>query len=330
MLYVIGYPDDCGGANVESFDTIKLWLEQGVDVTLLPTKHYQTTTITRLRERGCWTLKGKTVPAVDLIIPGSTVVSFGDWKFVAEAAALKEQGCRLIYVPCSTVPAKYDVEFFAKGGEFDLLIYQSHFQRTQWQEAFGYTRPYKMIPGAFDHTDFPYNPRPHEPGTTFHAGRISRPDVRKFSPDLWQAYEGSQATIMGWSPNVTARCGPPPSLSTVLKKRSMATSAFYAQLHAIVHPGGEALENWPRFVLEAMSAGVPVITDRRGGILEMIADGMTGFLCDSPRQMAEVAATLANDEGLRLAIAAQARNSLEVIANEQTIWKRWEPILEGC
>ena len=84
------------------------------------------------------------------------------------------------------------------------------------------------------------------------------------------------------------------------------------------------MENWPRFVLEAMAAGVPVVTNRSGGLPEMIVDGETGFLCDSEEEMAEVGTRLSKDEDLRMRIVEQAYDSLNSLADPILTWNKWD------
>ena len=60
-------------------------------------------------------------------------------------------------------------------------------------------------------------------------------------------------------------------------------------------------ENYPLVLLEAMAAGVPVVTTRVGGIPEMIDDGRSGLLVppDDPSALATALARVCADEGLR-------------------------------
>ncbi len=77
-------------------------------------------------------------------------------------------------------------------------------------------------------------------------------------------------------------------------------SQIYADADLLVHPA-----RWDAFglvVLEAMSAGLPVIVTRRCGAAECIADGKTGFLLDDPddwRGLADIIERLASPEDRR-------------------------------
>jgi len=68
---------------------------------------------------------------------------------------------------------------------------------------------------------------------------------------------------------------------------------------------------FPTAVLEAMAAGKPVVANAHGGSLEMVVDGVTGFLVppEQPDAMAAAVRRLLDDpsERLRLGESAQAR-----------------------
>lgn len=70
-------------------------------------------------------------------------------------------------------------------------------------------------------------------------------------------------------------------------------------------------EGHPRVVLEALAAGLPVITTDRGAIAETVVDGESGFvLCEpDPAALAERVLRLLRDEGLwvRMSDAARTR-----------------------
>jgi glycosyltransferase involved in cell wall biosynthesis len=70
-------------------------------------------------------------------------------------------------------------------------------------------------------------------------------------------------------------------------------------------------EGHPRVVLEAISAGLPVVTTNRGAIAETVVDGVSGFVLDDPvpEQLAERLLLLLKDDELkeRMSTAARAR-----------------------
>ncbi|HEX7380274.1 MAG TPA: glycosyltransferase [Pirellulales bacterium] len=64
-------------------------------------------------------------------------------------------------------------------------------------------------------------------------------------------------------------------------------------------------------VLQYMAAGLPVVANRVGVHQEMIVDGVTGFLADTPSEWAECVRRLAGDLHLRAAMGAAARRHVE-------------------
>jgi glycosyltransferase involved in cell wall biosynthesis len=185
------------------------------------------------------------------------------------------------------------------------------------------------IPGAFDATEFAYNPRPHAAGEAFVAGRVSRAAPNKFSPRTWGIlervnYHPFQYRVMGWEPAIEKTIGKPPPFAECLPCRAEPVDQFFASLHCYCQLNGAAVENWPRVGLEAMAAGVPIITQAKGGWLEMIEDGHTGFLCASEDEVGQRIDQLATDEDFRLTMAARAyRRLLTVLADQETIAEAW-------
>lgn len=66
-------------------------------------------------------------------------------------------------------------------------------------------------------------------------------------------------------------------------------------------------ETWCRAVTEAMAAGLPCVADRRGGIVEQIEDGVTGFLCETEEEFDDRLRLLIANPGLRFEMGMRAR-----------------------
>ena len=72
-------------------------------------------------------------------------------------------------------------------------------------------------------------------------------------------------------------------------------------------------ENYPLALLEAMAAGVPVVTTRVGGIPEMVDDGQSGLLVppDDPTALAAALTRVSTDDGLRSKLIEGGREVAE-------------------
>jgi glycosyltransferase involved in cell wall biosynthesis len=73
-------------------------------------------------------------------------------------------------------------------------------------------------------------------------------------------------------------------------------------------------EGHPRVVLEAMAAGVPVVTTDRGAISETIVDGESGFVlpAPAPEELARHVLNLLQDDVLYASVSAAARRRFQV------------------
>jgi glycosyltransferase involved in cell wall biosynthesis len=93
-----------------------------------------------------------------------------------------------------------------------------------------------------------------------------------------------------------------PPANGAAKERLLESSSIF--LFPPVEPEGH-----PRVVLEAMSAGLPVVTTARGAIAETVADGETGYVLDNadPSSLAECLVRLLRDHALRTRMGRASR-----------------------
>jgi glycosyltransferase involved in cell wall biosynthesis len=93
-----------------------------------------------------------------------------------------------------------------------------------------------------------------------------------------------------------------PAATGEAKRRLFLSSSVF--LFPPVEPEGH-----PRVVLEALAAGLPVITTNRGAIADSVVDGESGFVLDDarPNELANRVIQLLEDCGLRDQMARSAR-----------------------
>ena len=82
-------------------------------------------------------------------------------------------------------------------------------------------------------------------------------------------------------------------------------------------------------VLQYMAAGLPVVANRVGVHTEMIVDGQTGYLADTPAEWAAAIARLAADARLRAALGAAARRRVEEQYSVAAWQDRFVGLLDG-
>ena len=340
QAFVVGYPSGYGGADTELWHVLKLWRRNQVEVTLIPTWRASE----RWRQR-CDSIGARTVeiegPHQIRDVPGlagSTVVSFCNGDFLKNAATFRELGCKVAWVGCMNWLFDAEIAHYSQHGPFDAYVFQSQYQRDTLfprLAAHGVKEAQcHLIRGAFDPSEFPFRPKVHMKEEPFVVGRLSRTDLHKWHPDTWMIYQAIpfrpiQARVMSWDDRLQSVVGPPPEWAQTLSGSDETPQEFLASLHCLLQMSGPATENWSRVGLEAMSSGVPIITDRRGGWLEMIDHGTTGFLAETPEEAASYAGRLARREQTRVDVFLQAYDRLtKVLADPETIMQGWRALFE--
>lgn len=156
----------------------------------------------------------------------------------------------------------------------------------------------------------------------FVVGRVSRDSLDKHNPDdpaLYRmlASQGIKVRIMG---GTCLR----PALDGVEGVELLAEGAepvpdFYASLDAFFYRTGTSTEAYGRVVLEAMASGLPVVAQRRGGYVEAIEDGGSGFLIDSQEQAYDVLMALRERPGLATVAGRAASMQAQALHGPQAL-----------
>lgn len=337
-IFVLGIWDRFGGASGECLGAVQLWRRNGLDVTLIPTWGVASTEAKQTAHQlGCNVIEIGNPRRIESVpgLAGSTVVAFCNDRALACKTSLRKLKCRLIFAPCMCYPDSA-LRTAVNGGYVYRMVYQSEYQRKEvefrlrnhkYDPSTGY-----LVRGYLDWESIEFQPVPHEPGTPFVIGRIARDSGTKWNVHWWDMYErvpNRKAVLLGFGHQAARLMGPAPEWANAMPPGKVPAAEVYRQLHAFVTCNGQINENWPRTGLEAMAYGVPLVTEKAYGWLEMIEDGVTGLMGETWEEVGDLAAALAEDESRRLEMARAARERLAVICDADAIWEQWREVLDA-
>ena len=104
---------------------------------------------------------------------------------------------------------------------------------------------------------------------------------------------------------------------------------FYRDLDIFVYyTKKQNADGWGRPVTEAMAAGLPVVAEDRGAIVEQIEHGVTGFLATTDDEFIEYVDMLCDDSALRGQIGTAARDKAREQFGFPAIRSTMEPVFE--
>lgn len=341
-IFLVGYPGKMGGANTEALHTIRLWKAAGMEVNLIPTWNCDPADENALANEGFIT--HHTTPDKIREVPNlsdSLTVGMCNVHYMNIMGALKEIGCKIIWVNCMTFLFHHERQAFSKWGCPDAMLYQSAHQRRALEhgmKSYGYDPTTgHLIHGAFDPNDFPYRylSRPNPETDEFVVGKLARPDADKWPANLWSIYEKidhphRRAKIMGVRNETWLKIGSLPEWAEAFAPMQLSSADFLSRIHVCVAPNGGAGENWSRIGLECMASGVPLIVPNEWGWPEMVIHGETGFLAKDDNELSYYATLLAKDEPLRQRMAEAARKHLtENLAAPPVLTSQWENLFHS-
>ncbi len=339
-VYIFAELGELGGASRKSWDLIRLLCQRGLDPILLSSVKLDASWESKLTSVGCeWvSLDARPLSAITGLA-NSLVIGICSLEFLSYSEELRTIGCKLIWLNSMTWLFPQETRLYAQSGPFHAHVFDSPFQRGVLEPVlarFGYKSELgHLIPGAFETEDWSFSPRPCEVGGEFVFGKLARPDISKWSRNMWQLlgrveHPQRRALVMGVDPIVRQWMGIAPAWAELLAPRAMPAIDFYRRLHCLLPINFACVENWPRIGLEAMAVGVPIIAPNEGGWRDMIAHGLNGFLANSADELVDLSTELTLNETLRITIATQARHRLETeLANPDLIWAGWKQLFEG-
>ncbi|HWD62535.1 MAG TPA: glycosyltransferase family 1 protein [Humibacter sp.] len=142
-----------------------------------------------------------------------------------------------------------------------------------------------------------------------YVGRIApEKQVERFA--ALRGMDGIRIAIVGDGPSEVA-------VRRTLKRMPVAwlgrrggrdLASAYAAMDVFVHTGTE--ETFGQTVQEAHATGIPVVAPNAGGPIDLVRDGVDGFLIDTDRRLRDAVQTLVDDGGLRRRMGEAGRRAV--------------------
>ena len=329
-ICIIGYPSRVGGADTELDHQIDVWLQLGVEVHVVPTGEVGGVAKgILLDERGCIVHK----PYDWKSCRGMHCISYCNGQFLENINKVKEYALTTTFVNCMTwlfpkekeaVQARYiDYEIYQRQEVLDNLFPQL-FRTNPNVKAFMF-KPY------FRATDFPYIPYSERRKDKFVFGRINRADSYKYHKDSLRIYDDinspvpKECILLGVNDSIAQKLGRFPDWVKGYREGRFTQTEFYGYVDHIINPADpNHTENLPRIAFEAMSSGVVLVVDNKGGWQEMVQHGKTGYLCETPADYVNYGTVLATDRKHASDLSQNARAWLDQeYSMTKALW-RWE------
>jgi phosphatidylinositol alpha 1,6-mannosyltransferase len=150
------------------------------------------------------------------------------------------------------------------------------------------------------------------PGGELIAGYVGRLATEKRVELLAgiTALDGVRLVIVGAGPAGARLRQHMPDAIFLGERRGEELAAIYASLDVFVHSG--PYETFGQTLQEAAASGLPVVAPAAGGPLDLVADGVTGYLVppSDPDAFTAAVARLAADPGARAAFGAAGRRKV--------------------
>jgi len=346
----------CGGCGSEALGAVELLRSKGVSVRMIVPPSDP------IIDRGNAAADYLRAIGVELAQyrPGlfndcGVIVCLGEKKMFDLIREYNDRPRYIVYSDCMGTETDIEVEAH-KDGLVDEFLFQSKRHADAVGPAIA-RRAHKAVTvrsgyKAFINTNSPYFPirfKQDKPTDVFTAIKAGRDDADKWHPDTWRMFCGIsapnptkvQVEIAGWGENASDKVGNPCLDGNMWRNQFNVTlhehnhdvkwmSELYARSHVLVHIlDYNCEEALGRVILEAQASGVVAITDKRGGPIDLIEHGATGFLCDAPDEASFYASECAFHDGLRRSIASQAYTRLvtEGHGSPESCWPWWADLL---
>lgn len=320
---VLGFPNS-SDLEAECLDLVRLWTEDGFTVNIVVAGVAPLALQHKLAGIGCEILCVNDWRELIGANLGDVAVGLYDQTVIGLGECLKST--RSIWVGDASVepiiPGRSDLfdVYVAKGIYHQRMLLAGLFElQGDFERVVKIRPPYYMA-------DCPAS-RPHDPGSAFAVGRLGCvSDERYYAASGWgvltKLMTPVEILVSEWSNDLGSVPHGVRTFSTY------EPASFFPMVHCLLHISSRK-ENWLRYALDAMAAGVPVVAQNDGSWREIIRHGENGFICNTPDEAADVIDILAQDESYRHEIIRCARLTLGRLINNDLIAFEWRKILSG-
>lgn len=334
-LYIIGHPGLYGGAGSELYCQIKLWHKGFPDIKLhiIPTQHgveneplYQ-----EMKNLG---IEYHSYRNYCVLKSDDSVINFCSSVFLQDLSEIYRYTKRIMWVNCMTFLFN-DEKKNAKNNYISHYLYQRSEVLGDHQRkmcALGSNSRFLQFSPYFNSDKLEYSVREKE---ETHIGRISRVDADKFAKSTLHIYEYivspkvKRGHFLGWGEKSLEKVGQPLNwIKTYANQDELSVKDFYNAVDFIVQPT-DTTENLPRIGFESFFSGKPLVVDNRGGWKTMIEHGISGFLCDTPRDFIYWGSRLAYEPELRERIAQAGLRRGKELASFEVSKDSWQKVFES-
>lgn len=329
-LFIYGFPGLYGGAGTELYHQIKVWLQMEMNLAIIPTDsgYKNEPMYQEMLNEGISIYKEHDFSAVT---SEDAVIAFCNSFFLDNAWFINKITKRTIFVNCMTYLFPTEIDCHEKG-YINFSLYQRQEVLTEHEKELGKLNSNCQFIKFFPYFDSSTVEFSLKNQNIVHIGRISRDSADKYSEYTVPIYEEivsnkeKRGHFLGFGKNALTVVGKLPDWIKAYKNHTeLPVKKFYETVDFIVQPTN-TVENWPRIGFEAMLSGKPLVVDNRGGWKNMIEHGVTGFLCDTPKDFVYYASKLANEYELREDIAYEAAERAANMSSIERSRESWERV----
>ena len=181
--------------------------------------------------------------------------------------------------------------------------------------------------------DIAVEPTPQPPGTFVFVGRLTRQKALEVAVDAVARVPEARLVVIGDGPD-RSRLEAVVRASGAAGRIQLRGALPRPEALAVVAGSTAALltsawENFPHTAVEALAAGVPVVSTAVGGVPEIVRDGLNGLLVPvgDSEAVAAAMARLLHEDGLRQRLATPASGSVAELSVER-VYGRLTALLE--